>query len=366
MNDSTRLKRCLVTGASGFIGSALCRTLKERGSFVKALFRNQNSTKEKFKNGNQNPCFWDEISYFDLEQKFSFDSEGKSNNRQNNVENPINNINNLQNIIKNKDNIDTIFHLAGIAHSKNKNISKEKYWQVNVNAAVALLKLAHQSGVKQFIYFSSVKAADVKEKEIEKGKATEEHDFYAASKHAAEQELLSQGLQLGIHVSIIRPALVYGKGVKGNLANMISGIKKGWFPNLPQTKNQRSLVSIEDLIDAAMLVASTEKSNGKIYTITDGQPYSTHDLLAAIRKALGKSPMSFTIPLWVLNSAARLGDAFGCVLKKEFPLNSDVLEKLLGSAHYSNQDIHTDLNWSPKFTFYDKVSEIVAESQNHS
>ena len=77
------------------------------------------------------------------------------------------------------------------------------------------------------------------------------------------------------NVSILRPALVYGVKMKGNLAIMLNGIKSGWFPPLPETYNKRSMICINDLIDAILLIASDGRTNGRIYIATDGHQYSS-------------------------------------------------------------------------------------------
>lgn len=308
------INRCLITGASGFIGLPLCKELKTQGYFVRALLRNKNKNENNF----------DEICYHDFEQK----------------ETPIS-----SSIMEN---IDTVFHLAGIAHAQDKTISKDKYWQVNVKTTEMLMHLAHQSGVKQFIYFSSIKAMN------------NPSDFYGASKKEAEEKVLALGKKYNLHVCILRPALVYGIGVKGNLHLMISGIKSGLFPNLPETNNKRSLVSVDDLISAAINVAKNPRANNKIYTITDGLEYSTHKLCAAIRSALNLAPMSYTIPYIFFKCGAKFGDLLSFLLRSDIPFNSDTLEKVFGSAYFSNHEIKVDLGWSPKDNFYDQIKNIVA------
>jgi UDP-glucose 4-epimerase len=70
------------------------------------------------------------------------------------------------------------------------------------------------------------------------------------------------GWQSGMHVSIVRPSLVYGPRVKGNLRLMMAGIKKGWFPPLPETGNRRSKIHVDDLVRVILLLANDECANG--------------------------------------------------------------------------------------------------------
>ena len=139
------------------------------------------------------------------------------------------------------ENIDTIYHLAGYSHDlQDAELVAHLYQAVNVDATVQLAHLAVSSRVKRFVFASSVKAGV----ERKTGHcATEEDQFepvgiYGRSKRMAELNLLEIGRQSGMHVSIVRPSLVYGPKVKGNLALMQAGVKKGWFPPLPEIGNR--------------------------------------------------------------------------------------------------------------------------------
>jgi len=325
------LGACLVTGANGYIGRGLCTVLKRKGCHVRALLR-----KPAHHLIHEAAVFdenhHDEVVYEDLKhltRKMDLPA--------------------LQPFMHVMQNIDTVFHLAGIAHAtQSHSIRKEQYWQINVEATEQLLYLAHQAGVKRFIYFSSVKA---------EGCPT---DDYGSSKKAAEDSVLFLGKKYGIHVVILRPALVYGPvcgskiygtKMKGNLAMMMRGIQQGWFPVLPEIKNQRSLVSIEDLIDAAICAAQKPEINGKIYTITDGKCYSSRQLYDEMRKALGKAPAKFAVPFCLFQILANTGDILQFILRRDLPFNSDALEKLFGEAYYPCQDFENDLGWKPKHDF---------------
>ena len=98
----------------------------------------------------------------------------------------------------------------------------------------------------------------------------EPEGIYGKTKREAELILLEIGRQSGMQVSIVRPSLVYGQGVKGNLRLMLSWIEKGWFPPLPEVNNRRSMIHVDDLVRALLLVAGDDRANGEIYIATDG------------------------------------------------------------------------------------------------
>ena len=126
------------------------------------------------------------------------------------------------------DGVDTVFHLAGFSHDlRDASKIKDLYRKVNVDATIKLARLAVKSGVKRFVFVSSVKAggggaSDRCVTEIDQGIP---EGVYGETKREAELELLKLGKKSGMHVAIIRPSLVYGLNVKGNLKLMLSGIK---------------------------------------------------------------------------------------------------------------------------------------------
>ena len=96
--------------------------------------------------------------------------------------------------------------------------------------------------------------------------------------------------------SIVRHSLVFGPGIKGNLRMMISGIDKGWFPPLPETGNHRSMIHVDDLVRALILVANDERANGEIFIATDGQTYSSREIYEDMCPVLGKPVPQWSVP----------------------------------------------------------------------
>ena len=195
--------------------------------------------------------------------------------------------------------IDMVFHIAGFSHDmRDANQIKDLYQRVNVDVTVALAKLAVKSGVKKFIFVSSVKAGGnpafgMCASESEQGDL---EGVYGKTKREAELQLLKINKESGMHVSIIRPSLVYGPNVKGNLQVMLAGIKKGWFPPLPETGNTRSMIHVDDLVRAISLVADDDCANGEIFIATDGVLYSSRDIYNTMCNVLGKSIPKWSVP----------------------------------------------------------------------
>ena len=224
--------------------------------------------------------------------------------------------------------IDTVFHLAGFAHDmQDSSKVEELYRAINVDATVELAKLAVESGVKRFVFISSVKAGGglASGKCINESDQNEPEGVYGKSKREAELKLLKIGNESGMHVSIIRPSLVYGPNVKGNLQLMLSGVKKGWFPPLPETNNKRSMIHVDDLVLAIVFVADDDRASGEIFIATDGTPHSSREIYNAICSALDKSIPKWSVPKFLFDMAPLAS-----------PRIKYKLNKLLGDECYSS------------------------------
>ena len=308
--------KVVVTGASGFIGSALCRRLQVDGYQVRAVMRRPA----------QGP--WDEASTLNLGTQSI--PEGLLAG------------------------VDCVFHLAGKAHALAEGPgAEEEYRLSNVQSTLDLIAAARAAGVRAFVYFSSVKA-------MGEGPATEEPlvlSPYGRSKRLAEQAVLGgDGVP---HSVVLRPSLVYGPNPKGYLELMIRAVRGGWFPPLPELGNGRSMVHRDDLVEAALRCAFDPRASGKAYVVTDGTPYSTRQVYEFILDALGRKPPSWTLPVGLLRAAATAGDAIRRVRGRRLLFDSDLLEKLLGSACYDGEHICRELGFRPRRDLRGSMAEML-------
>ena len=240
--------------------------------------------------------------------------------------------------------IDMVFHIAGFSHDmRDANQIKDLYQRVNVDVTVALAKLAVKSGVKKFIFVSSVKAGGnpafgMCASESEQGDL---EGVYGKTKREAELQLLKINKESGMHVSIIRPSLVYGPNVKGNLQVMLAGIKKGWFPPLPETGNTRSMIHVDDLVRAISLVADDDCANGEIFIATDGVPHSSREIYNAMCGVAGKSIPKWSVPKTLFDVVSLIS-----------PRIKYKINKLLGDECYSSAKLEA-LGFQAKRTLKD-------------
>jgi UDP-glucose 4-epimerase len=257
--------------------------------------------------------------------------------------------------------IERVFHCAGYAHafSSLSGNDNEPHWLVNFEGTRNLAEAAGQAGVKRFVFLSSVKAM------AEPVDACADEDFsgqpttaYGLSKRAAEEAVLEAGARYGMHVVNLRLAMVYGSGGRGNLERMGRLVQKGWFPPLPETGNHRSLVHVDDVVAALCLVAEDDRASGRTYIVAGPQAPSGRQLYYTMRKVLGLPKCRWTVPESALRLAAHCGDGLEKIFKRRFPLDSEALDRLLGSAWYSSARIERELGWRANVTLEDGLREM--------
>ena len=225
-------------------------------------------------------------------------------------------------------NIDTVYHLAGFAHDvRDEREIEDLYKKVNIDSTIRLAELAVKSGVKRFVFVSSVKAGGLPifGRCASEEEQNEPDGIYGETKREAELRLLEIGKESGMHVSIVRSSLVYGPNVKGNLQLMLSGIRKGWFPPLPETDNKRSMIHVDDLVRAISLVAEDKRANGEIFIATDGTPYSSREIYNTMCDVMGKSIPKWSVPKILFGLASLTS-----------PRIKYKINKLLGDECYSS------------------------------
>lgn len=189
--------------------------------------------------------------------------------------------------------IDCILHLSGKAHSM-KEIDPKIYYDINTVHAMDFAQNAKESGVKHFIYISSVKVyGESSESYFNEDSICNPTDDYGKSKLKAEQELKTLESE-NFTISIIRPPLIYGKGVKGNLKKLHSLISRFRFLPFAKIANQRSMVNVQNL--RALIECIIDKKAQGIFIAGDQKPYSTSELVNEIIKVSKSNCRNIKIP----------------------------------------------------------------------
>lgn len=244
--------------------------------------------------------------------------------------------------------VDTVFHCAGYAHafSVSGEDDSRLHWEINYEGARDVATAAAQAGVRHFVFLSSVKASgDGGDDCIDETWPLPPDTAYGKAKRAAEQALIEIGAATGMGVTVLRPALVYGSGGRGNMERMGALVRRGLFPPLPETGNRRSMVHVSDLVDAMRRVAGEPRAAGRVYIVAHPQAPSGRALYDAMRAALDYPPRRWAVPRGSLQLAADVGEWLGRVTGRRMPIDGEILSRLLGSACYSPARIERELGW---------------------
>ena len=230
--------------------------------------------------------------------------------------------------------VTAIVHLAGKAHDTANTSADEEYFKINRDLTIELFNLFLISNIRDFFYFSSVKAvADAVDGVLEENVQGNPYTPYGKSKLEAEQYLLAQTLPEGKRLFIIRPCMIHGLGNKGNLNLLYKVVEKGIPWPLAAFHNQRSFLSIDNLsyLIEEMLVQAEILSG--VYNFADDDVLSTNELVTLISEILGKNPKLWSISTGLIKGVAKIGDV------APLPLNSERLKKLTESYVVSNAKI---------------------------
>jgi len=231
-----------------------------------------------------------------------------------------------------------IIHLAGKAHDTNNTSTASEYFAVNTELTKELFNIFLQSTARDFIYFSSVKAAaDTVNGILDEQVVPSPGTPYGQSKQQAEQYILSRGLPAGKRVFIMRPCMIHGPGNKGNLNLLYKFVAKGIPYPLAAFENRRSFLSIDNLCYAVKQILERSDIPGGIYNLADDEALSTNDVVRIIAHSLQKKPRLLKVPATLLKIMARAGDML------RLPLNSERLKKLTESYMVDNSKIRTAL-----------------------
>lgn len=275
--------KTIITGASGFVGQNLSKFLEEQNISVEKIFL-------------RNACF-------------QFD-----------------------------ENAEALIHLAGKAHDTANTSEDSEYFKINTELTKEVYQKFLASNIRDFFYFSSVKAtADSVEEILDENHQSDPKTPYGKSKLKAEEFLRSQPLQEGKRLFIIRPCMIHGPGNKGNLNLLYKLVEKGIPWPLAGFENSRSFLSIDNLNFLILKMLQNPAVPSGIYNFADDGSLSTNDLVKIISQASGKSAKLWKIPAGLIGSVAKIGDAV------KLPLNSERLRKLTESYVVSNQKIKTAL-----------------------
>jgi len=302
------LSTVLITGADGFIGKALCAEMVSRGWKVRASVRSRNKIQsiskeiEIIETGSIGP---------DTEWTHALD------------------------------NVDSVVHLAGRVHVMEDSSSDplSEYRIVNTAGTEKLARSAASSGVRRFIFMSTVKVnGEGRGVPYCEDDIPGPSDPYSISKWEAEKIIKAIANETGMKAVIIRAPMVYGPEVKANFPRLLKAVDRGIPMPFAGIKNKRSLIYLGNLVDSIIACINDPGAMGQTYLVSDGEDVSTPELIRQIATVLGKPARLFYLPLFILRLA-------GVITGK-----SQAMDRLTGSLAVDSSRIRKELDWKHPFT----------------
>lgn len=302
----------LITGANGFVGRALCTYLSRVGHEVRRAVKKHDGL----------------VNTVEINETTSPDK--------------------IKTALKG---VECIVHLAGRAHFLGRINPEERaaYKETNVQFTQRLALLAHHAGVRRFVFVSSIKVCG---EESRAGPLTEEAipsplDIYAISKWEAEQALRNIEKETGLEVVIVRPALVYGEGVKANFLKLLSVVHLGIPLPFSSLENKRSFIYLQNLVSALSACAVDYRAAGATFHVADDASLSLSRLVSELARAMGHKARIFLCPKWLL---VGLGELTG---------RQQQIGSLVNNLEVDSTHIRAKLGWSPPVSFEQGIQKTV-------
>ena len=238
---------------------------------------------------------------------------------------------------------DVVIHLVARVHVM-KDLSRDplaEFRAVNVAGSLNLARQAAEAGVKRMVFVSSVKVNG--EYSLLGQPFTEDSvpapaDFYGVSKLEAEIALRGLAQETGMELAIIRPPLVYGPGVKANFAALLRAVKAGWPLPLGKIANRRSLVGLDNLVSFIETCAVHPQAAGQTFLVSDGNDLSTPELIRRLALAAKVPARLWPVPAWLLETGAAAVNKGGGV------------RRLCGNLQVDISKAQNLLGWLPPFS----------------
>lgn len=311
---TTVVRTVAVTGANGFVGRALCRRLQQDGLRVRAVVRRREAAALV-------PA--DEVAV-------------------------VEGVNRPDAWVTALAGADAVAHLIALTHERAASTSAlSEYRAVNVDITASVVAASQRVGVGRLLYVSSVKAVG-EGAAVPYTEATPCHpvDAYGQTKREAE-EVVQAGSD-GVESVILRPPLVHGPGVRGNLLRLLRAVDKGRPLPVGAVRARRSLVGVDNLAAAASATLTHPAAAGELFFVTDGDAPQVRELVVALAELMQRRARLVPVPPSVLRATATL-------LRR-----GDLAERLVGDLVVDDRKIRTTLGWEPPLTLRDGLARTVA------
>lgn len=308
-----------VTGASGFVGRAVCAALRAQNMTVRPLLRRHPGGRI-----NESAVLVGEV--------------GPDTDWQQALQG-----------------LDVVVHCAAHLHQMGDGADTQAsaYQRVNTEGTLQLARCAAQAGVRRLVFISSIKVlgeSTTPGNPFRHDTPPAPQDHYGQSKWAAEQGLWRIAAETGLEVVVIRPPLVYGQGVGANFAALIRLVRSGWPLPLGLVNNRRSMVGLRNLVDLITRCTTDPQAVGQTLLVSDGEDLSTPDLVLRLATAMGCRARIWRVPVAWLKLAGQLTG------------RSAQIDRLTGSLQVDISRTCDLLDWHPPHTVDEELALAVGNA----
>lgn len=314
----------LVTGATGFVGSALTQRLVHEGLVVRASVRRAAANL---------PDGVATLTVADLDAHTDWSAALAG--------------------------VDAVVHCAARVHVMRERAHDPlaEFRRVNVEGTLRLAQQAADAGVRRFVYLSSIKVlgeSSAPGRPLRADDTPAPQDAYGQSKWETEQRLQVLAAECSMELVIVRPPLVYGPGVRANFAALMRWVQRGWPLPLGALDNRRSLVALPNLVDLLCVCLRHPAAPGQVFLVSDDCDVSSADLVRRMARAMGRKARLWPVPVrWLEAAAALLG-------------KRAAVQRLCGSLQVDIQKTQHLLGWQPPVTLDQGLQQAVGAGRRAS
>lgn len=305
--------RTLVTGATGFTGGHLARTLASRGNAVRALVRDPSRAEDLRQAGI-------ELVAGDLTDVASLDRAVAG--------------------------VEVVYHIAAIYRQAG--VGTATYRAVNAVAVQTLIERAAQAGVRRVVHCSTVGVhGDVEQPPADEDAPLKPGDVYQETKLEGEQLARDAGRRLGIEVVIVRPSGIYGPGDR-RLLKLFRGVARGRFPMLGRGQIYYHLTYIDDLVEGFLLCGEHPAAAGRTYILAGGEVTTLNELVELVADVAGTKPPRVHLPVWPFWIAGAACEAICVPLGIEPPIYRRRVDFYTKSRAFSVVRARAEIGYNPR------------------
>jgi nucleoside-diphosphate-sugar epimerase len=317
--------RVLVTGATGFTGGHLARTLAARGYHVRALIR---------------------------------DKAGRNIDLPPSIERVIGDLRDREAIARAVSGVDVVYHIAALYREAG--LADDVYRAVNVDAVRMVIEAAHAGGAKRVVHCSTVGVhGDVEHPPANEDAPLAPGDIYQVTKVEGERAAREAAERLGIEVVIARPTGIYGPGDR-RLLKLFKGVARRRFIVLGSGNIYYHLTYIDDLVEGFRLCGEVPGVGGRTYILAGGEVTTLNDLIELIAQEAGVEPPKLRLPVWPFWIAGAACEAICAPLGIEPPIYRRRVDFFTKSRAFDIARARQELGYNPQVSLRDGIRRTLA------